>query len=61
MQVPCRVVPGKRYRLSFKNALEEPAWTPQGPEQVASGSVLTFQDTPPASSKGRFYRVEELP
>jgi hypothetical protein len=61
VEVRCRVVAGKSYRLSSKGTLQDPAWTPRGPELVATGPVLTLPDTPPASSKTRFYRVEELP
>jgi hypothetical protein len=58
VQVRCRVVAGKQYRLSFKNALKETDWTPLGTE-TASGPVLTFHDAPPGSTQTRFYRVEE--
>ena len=61
VQVRCRVVAGKRYRLSFKNALKDPVWTPLPPELLASGSVLTTHDSPPGGTKTRFYRVEEVP
>lgn len=60
VQVRCRVMAGKSYRLSFKNALKDPAWTPLDAE-TANGSVLTLQDTPPVGTSTRFYRVEELP
>jgi hypothetical protein len=61
VQVRCRVVAGKSYRLSFKDTLKDPVWTPLPPEP-ASGSILTLHhNSPPGSTKTRFYRVEELP
>ncbi len=61
VQVRCRVVAGRRYQLGFKNSLTEADWTPLG-TQTAIGAALTFRhNISPASSKTRFYRVEELP
>jgi Tol biopolymer transport system component len=55
-RVSWKAVPGKSYRLQFKNNLDEPSW------QNAVGSITTmgvnasFQDSSPSGLQ-RFYRV----
>jgi hypothetical protein len=49
-------IPGRTYRLDYKEALEEPAWQPLGSQTVATASELTFADTT-AGAGQRFYRV----
>ena len=60
VQVRCRVVAGKRYRLVYKNTLTDATWAPLN-TATAAGAVMTFQSALPAGTKFRFYRVEELP
>ena len=60
VQVRCRVVAGKRYRLAYKNTFTDAIWTPLN-TATATHALMTFQNTPPAGTKFRFYRVEELP
>ena len=60
VQVRCRAVAGRRYRLVYKNTLTDATWAPLN-TAIAVGAVMTFQNTPPAGTKFRFYRVEELP
>jgi hypothetical protein len=49
-------IPGRTYRLDYKEALEGPMWQPLGSETVATASELTFADTT-AGTGQRFYRV----
>ena len=49
-------VPGKSYRVEFKNALEESNWLPLDADRVATGDSLTVNDDLAASSQ-RFYRI----
>jgi hypothetical protein len=56
----CRVVEGKTYQLSWKNALADAVWTPL-PSATATGSIITMEDTNAGSALLRFYRLEELP
>jgi hypothetical protein len=48
---------GLNYQLQYKNALQDPAWTPLTPAVTGTGGVITLSDTngPPWAS--RFYRV----
>jgi len=49
-------VPGRTYRLEYKDELTDAAWLPLGPDRVADASTLTFSDDPGANTQ-RFYRV----
>jgi hypothetical protein len=49
-------IPGRTYRLEYKDALTDAAWLPLGPDRVAEASTLTFPDGTGASVQ-RFYRV----
>ena len=49
-------VPGKTYRVEFKNALEESNWQPLDADRVATGETLTVNDNLAGSSQ-RFYRI----
>ncbi len=51
--------PGKTYRLLYKDDLNAPAWTPLGPDSLATGTSLSGSDTN-ASSQQRFYRVMQV-
>jgi hypothetical protein len=50
-------IPGRRYRLQFKNSLEAPAWTNIGGTVFATGAVASATDTGLAGQQQRFYRV----
>jgi hypothetical protein len=49
-------IPGRTYRLEYKNALDDLSWEPLGTDAVANGPTLTFTDGTMASGQ-RFYRV----
>lgn len=49
-------LPGKRYRVEFKNRLEEAEWKLLGSEQIATATETTVAD-PILNGEGRFYRV----
>jgi len=48
--------PGRTYRVDYRNDLNETAWTPLGPSQVANGNSINIADNIGASAQ-RFYRV----
>lgn len=50
-------LPGRTYRILFKDALSDPAWTQAGGDIVASASV-SGTVIPTASPAQRFYRVQ---
>ncbi|HWH72049.1 MAG TPA: lamin tail domain-containing protein, partial [Candidatus Sulfotelmatobacter sp.] len=52
-------VPQKRYRLEFKNALQDSAWQVLVPAVLATADNLTFQDEGSGSPQ-RFYRIVVL-
>ena len=49
-------IPGRTYRLEYKNALDDPSWEPLGTDALANGPTLTFADGTAANGQ-RFYRV----
>jgi hypothetical protein len=49
-------VPGKTYRLEYKNILTEPSWLPDGTGIVATGTSLTLY-TELSGGPQRFYRI----
>jgi hypothetical protein len=51
-------ISGKRYRVDFKNNLNEAAWT-LGTEVTANSSTLTLNDNPGAQPQ-RFYRITQV-
>jgi len=53
-------VAGTRYRVEFKDDLDEAAWTPLGAEVAASGPVATIEDGLEGIAQ-RFYRIVVLP
>jgi len=53
-------VPGRTYRVEYKDDLSLPAWTPLGANQAAGGSSLMWQDSLGANMQ-RFYRAVLLP
>ena len=50
---------GRTYRLQYKGALTDPAWTKLGPDIVAVSDRITFVDNNPANNQ-RFYRIVRL-
>ncbi len=50
------VIPGRTYRVDFKDDLAAPAWTPLGTNLTATAPSLTIQD-PLAPPPHRFYRL----
>ena len=53
------VIPGRTYRLEFKNTLDAPDWLPLGADSVAATNFISFTDTPGANVQ-RFYRVVQV-
>ena len=53
------VIPGRTYRLEFKNTLDAPDWLPLGADSVAATNSISFTDTPGANVQ-RFYRVVQV-
>jgi hypothetical protein len=51
-------VPGKSYRLLYKENLADAAWKMLQPEVLVSGSVATVEDSV-AGQPQRFYRIVE--
>jgi hypothetical protein len=49
-------VPGKTYRIQFKNHLEDADWSTQGADQVGTGAPLALNVDLTATPQ-RFYRV----
>ena len=56
MLLQCTVVPGRSYRVEYKNALTDSDWTALGANRIATSSVLTVIDAA-ADRPHRFYRV----
>jgi hypothetical protein len=50
------VIPGRTYRMEFKDNLSAPAWTQLGANLTAARPTLTFQDNLPGQLR-RFYRL----
>jgi hypothetical protein len=50
-------IPGRRYRVQFKNSLGEAAWTNLGAVVIASGDTASLMDAGAVLSPQRFYRV----
>lgn len=48
-------IAGTTYRVQYKNALSEPAWTDLGPEVVATGPTASLTDS--LGVNQRFYRI----
>jgi hypothetical protein len=50
-------IPGRRYRVQFKDHLGDPAWTNLGVVVVASSETASLADAGGANLQQRFYRV----
>jgi hypothetical protein len=53
-------IPGRTYRVEFKDRLDAPAWTPLGNDIPASESALAVTD-PIGTNTQRIYRIVLLP
>jgi hypothetical protein len=53
-----RTIPGKSYRVEYRNNLDDPQWIPLG-DYLANGTALTIFD-PIGTRQQRFYRLREL-
>jgi len=64
VNIRCRVIEGKSYRLRYSdrlsNAMPSSGWAYLG-RQPAMNSLITLRDTTAGSATSRFYRLEELP
>jgi len=49
-------IPGRSYRVEYKDALDAPIWTPLGAPVPAVENTVTLTDTP-APATHRFYRI----
>jgi YD repeat-containing protein len=58
--VPWQSVPGKTYRLQFKNSLADADWTDVPGDVSAVGATASKTDTTATGLSGRFYRVRLL-
>lgn len=52
-------IPGKTYRVDYKNDLNAATWTPITPDRLATSTSLTVID-PAVPGAQRFYRVQQL-
>lgn len=51
-------IPGTKYRVQFKNNLDDPNWTDLVPDVTAGGSLGSFSD--PLGNTQRFYRIQVI-
>ena len=58
MTVTWSAVPGKSYRLQFKDRLDNAPWTGLGEAVVATGPTASQVDTTAKGAKQRYYRVQ---
>jgi Tol biopolymer transport system component len=54
-------IPGRSYRVEFKDLVQVPGWTAIGNVQTASTTTASFTDTTIGTNSLRFYRVQILP
>lgn len=59
VDLECRVIQGKTYRLFSKNALGDPMWALIG-TKVADDFIVTMRDAATGGIPARFYRLEEV-
>jgi hypothetical protein len=52
-------IPGRTYRVEYKNNLDDGTWLPLAPDTQATGLTLTIQDNIGAQPH-RFYRIFEV-
>ncbi len=53
-------IPGREYRVEFKDNLAQPAWTPLGSNILAAGASAAITDVVGTNTQ-RIYRVQILP
>ncbi len=51
---------GLRYRVDYKNSLNDAKWTPLGAAQLATGAPIMVSDNI-SSAPRRFYRIVVVP
>ena len=54
-------VPGKRYRVQFRNSLSESGWNDLPGDVIAGAAVASKVDTFSAAEPERYYRVQVVP
>ncbi|HXG46860.1 MAG TPA: lamin tail domain-containing protein, partial [Methylomirabilota bacterium] len=59
ISITVSTVPGRTYRVEYKNSLDEAQWLALGPNRVATGSTLVVTDSTQAGTR-RFYRIAEV-
>lgn len=57
--ISAEVLPGRTYRLEYKEVLEAPEWLPLGEPAVADSASLSISDSPGLTGQ-RFYRIVQL-
>ena len=60
LELTWEALPGRKYRVQFKDSLEAAVWNQLGQEVIADGSVASALDTV-ALRNHRFYRIEWVP
>jgi len=53
----CSAVPGRTYRLQYKNRLSDATWQQLGSDLVAGADLATFSDSAAGSPGQRYYQV----
>jgi hypothetical protein len=56
LSLTCSTIPGKTYRVEYKNDLHVGPWQPLGAERTAAGTSLTIVDNIGLQPQ-RFYRI----
>ena len=56
VQLAWPALPGRTYRVEFKTALEDAAWTPLGGDLTTSSALFTLTNSTGVATQ-RFYRV----
>ncbi|MEZ5328292.1 MAG: hypothetical protein R3F19_24875 [Verrucomicrobiales bacterium] len=54
-------VPGKSYRLQYKNTLSDPSWIEVPPTIVATGQTSSTVDQTSGTTVNRYYRIAVIP
>lgn len=54
-------VPGKLYRVQYKNSLTDPVWSDLPGDVAATGGTTSKADTTKTEQPNRYYRVQVLP
>ena len=51
-------IPGRTYRVFYKDDIDAPSWTQLGPDFVAANATASLSDN--VVSPRRFYRVQQV-